>query len=144
MKQGQRYRRKLKGAGLVEAWPQDVLAPELLAQRVVYVGSGEHKARPVDSSYDFSPALRSDASRCDPSVTRAQAEQALRDAVQRQCVSSHFVGEFPLYVWGWFNGQPHAARITNAERGTYKAWPIERSELPTSRDGRLAPPDEGA
>jgi hypothetical protein len=139
----QRYRRRLKGDGLVESWPLDASPPEELAQRVTYVGSGEHKTRPVDASYDFSPALRSDASRCDPSVTREQAEQALREAIRRQCVSSSFVGPFPQYVWGWFNGQPHVARLTNPERGAYKAWPISRSELPTDREHRLAPADEG-
>ena len=144
MKQVLRYRRKAKGAGLVEAWPTTALDPDRLASHLSYVGSGEHKARPVDPSYDLAPALRSDASRCDPKVTRDQAEHALRDAVRRRCVSSDFVGYFPRYVWGWLNGQPHVARLTNSEQGSYKAWPIARGELPIDRDGRLAPPSEEA
>lgn len=142
MKQVLRYRRKGKGGGLIDAWPETALDPDELAERVSYVGSGEHKARPVDPSYDFAPALRSDASRCDPAVTRDQAEEALRDAVRRRCVSSEFVGDFPRYVWGWLDGQPHVARLDNSEQGSYKAWPIGREELPTDREGRLAPPGE--
>jgi hypothetical protein len=46
MKQKHRYRRKRKGAGLIEQWPENVTAAELAA-RVTYVGSSEHKARPL-------------------------------------------------------------------------------------------------
>ncbi len=144
MKQVLRYRRKVKGSGLVEAWPATALDPEVLAEQVTYVGSGEHKARPVDPSYDFAAALRSDASRCDPHVTRSHAEAALRAAVRRKCVSHEFVGGFPRYVWGWLDGQPHVARLDNSERGSYKAWPIGREELPIDRDGRLSPPGDAA
>lgn len=52
------------------------------ASRARYVGSSEHKALPIDDSYALEPAAykRSDASRCDPTITRDQAEEALRAA----------------------------------------------------------------
>lgn len=142
MKQVLRYRRKVKGSGLIDAGPEIELDFEALATRVSYVGSNEHKARPIDPSYDFAAALRSDASRCDPKVTREQAQEALRHAVRRRCVSEDFVGDFPRYVWGWLDGQPHVARLDNSEQGAYKAWPIGHEEFPLDRAGRLTPPAE--
>ncbi|MBN2192118.1 MAG: hypothetical protein JW751_04820 [Polyangiaceae bacterium] len=142
MKQVERYRHKTKAGGLAEAWPADAPSPDHLAERVRYVGSGEHKDRPVHPTYDLEPCLRSDASRCDPTISREEAEGALRDAVRRQWVSREFVGDFPAYVWGWCRGQPHAARLINATQGWYKAWPIGEDELPSDRRGVLAPPAE--
>lgn len=144
MKRKHRYRRKGKGDGLIGAWPETARGPDELAERISYVGSNEHKTRPIDPSFDFSPALRSDASRCDPAIAREQAQDALREAVRRRCVSHDFVGEFPRYVWGWLAGRPHVARLENCETGSYKAWPIEHHELPLDREGRLAPPGAGA
>lgn len=100
MKQVLRYRRKKKGSGLLDHDAAMAIDVEALAARVSYVGSGEHKVRPLDPSFDFSPALRSDASRCDPGVTREQAQAALRQAVRLRCVSEDFVGDFPRYVCG--------------------------------------------
>jgi hypothetical protein len=141
MKQKQRYRRKRKGGGLVAIWPELGSTPAEVAERVRYVGSQEHKDRPVDPSYEFQsqPQLRSDASRCDSGIERTTAEQALRQGIRRQCVSAVFVGDFPLYVWAWLGGRPYQARVTNATQGHYKGWPVEAWELPTDRDGRLSP-----
>jgi hypothetical protein len=109
--------------------------------RAVYVGSAEHKQRPIDPSYGVDPGLRSDASRCDPNVARETAERALREAICRRCVSADFQGDFPTYVWGWLGGVPHVARLINREAGQYKGWPIGEEELPIDREGRL--PVEG-
>ncbi|MBK9031279.1 MAG: hypothetical protein IPL61_08075 [Myxococcales bacterium] len=143
MKQVRRYRRRGKGGGLIDEWPSTAMAPEELAERVAYIGSAEHKARPIDPAFDFAPALRSDASRCDPAATKDQAQAALQEAVRRRCVSRVFVGEFPQYVWGWLDGA-HAARLINSEAGWYKAWPITRDELPADHEGVLTPlePDQ--
>lgn len=142
MKQVLRYRRKTKGSGLLADEPAMALDVEALAAQVSYAGSNEHKVRPIDPSFDFSPALRSDASRCDPRITREQAQAALRRAVRLRCISEDFDGDFPRYVWGWLDGRPHVARLDNRERGAYKAWPIGREEFPSDRGGRLAPPVE--
>lgn len=135
MKQKHRYRRKKKGAGLLEAWPANVTATDLVA-RVSYVGSPEHKARPLHLSYNFEPALRSDASRCDPTIERDVAQAALQDALLRMSVSQEFDGDFPRYVWGSVNGQPHIARLINSYLGQYKGWPIGSEELPAERNGQ--------
>lgn len=143
MKQKTRYRRRKKADGLVDEWPASAPSREELAARVTYVGSAEHKGRPVHASFDFAPALRTDASRCDPSIDREAAQTALREAVRRGCVSQQFENGFPRYVWGWIDGRPHMARLDNRDQGAYKGWPIEREELPMDRQGRLAPPENG-
>jgi hypothetical protein len=112
------------------------------------VGSGEHKALPIHDSYasyalELAAYKRSDASRCDPTITRDQAEEALRAAIRRGHVSADFQGGFPVYVWGWLDERPHTARLINREAGYYKAWPVEESELPLDRNGQLVPrPDD--
>lgn len=102
-------------------------------------GKREHKALPIHPSYGLESAAhkRSDSSRCDPKITREQAEQALREAIQLGNVSTEFQDNFPAYVWGRVDGQFYAARLINREAGHYKAWPIEEAELPVDRDGRL-------
>jgi len=140
VKQKQRYRHKEKGAGLAARWPEAIARDEVIS-RAQYVGSGEHKALPIDASYEVEPAAhkRSDASRCDPAITRETAQRALRDAIAAGHVSAEFEGKFPRYVWGRVDGRPHVARLINHEAGHYKAWPISEHELPIDRDGRLAP-----
>ncbi|MGM0577603.1 MAG: hypothetical protein ACQEXJ_17895 [Myxococcota bacterium] len=139
MKQKRRYRRKTKGDGLVSSWPDECDGPEQLADRVAYVGSAEHKARPVDPSFQVEPELRSDASKCPRDIDRDNAERVLREALRRRCVSQRFESGFPRYAWGWLDGTPYVARLTNREKGAYKGWPIEPFELPTDREGLLAP-----
>lgn len=137
MKQKRRYRRKPKGTGLIGDWPEDVKPATELAATVRYVGSNEHKRRPVDPSYDVDPNLRSDASCCRPDITREQAERVLREAIVRKCVSEDFESGYPRYAWGWLDGDPYRARLINREQGHYKAHPIAEFELPTDRSGRL-------
>ena len=93
----------------------------------------------MDPAFDFRPELRSDASRCDPEITKAQANAALRDAIRAGCVSDTFVGAFPQYVWGRIAGVPHIARLINSEAGWYKGWPITDLELPDDPGGRIDP-----
>ena len=138
MKQVLRYRRKKKSGGLLADDLAMALDIETLATRVSYAGSGEHTARPLDPSFDFSPALRSDASRCDPRITRERAQAALRQAVRQRCVSEDFLGDFPRYIWGWLDGQPHVARLDNQEQGAYKAWPIGTTAWCSRRRGPRA------
>lgn len=138
MKQKHRYRRKTKGSGLAATWPTTA-APAVVAERANYRGSSEHKRRPTHDSYDLTPDLRSDATPCSPDICREGAEQALREAIRRECVSEDWVGDLPKYVWTRIDGAPYVARLVNHELGDYKGWPIEESELPTDREGRLAP-----
>jgi hypothetical protein len=132
-KQVSRYRRKKKDAS--DEWPADLPIPDVLVQRIRYVGSGEHKDYP---SFAGEPALRSDASRCDPSITREQAEVVLKKAFQLRCVSPQHENGFPRYAWGWLNGRLYQARLINREQGHYKAWPIEDAEVPLDPHRRLS------
>lgn len=138
MKQKHRYRRKTKGGGLIGEWPEHALPPEQLAERTRYVGSAEHKERPIDPSFTVAPGLRSDASQCPPQVSRDEAQAILAEGIERLCVSSAFESGFPRYVWGRLDGAPFIARLINREQGHYKGWPIEEFELPTDRDARLS------
>lgn len=138
MKQKHRYRRRTKGGGLAPSWPADS-PPESVAERVTYCGSSEHKRRPVHSSYDLSPDLRSDASACPPEICRDEAQRALETAIRERCVSVDWIGDCPKYVWTRIQGFPYVARLTNQERGEYKGWPIAEVELPTDREGLLPP-----
>lgn len=125
---------------LAESWPEGLAPPEILAARVVYRGSQEHKATP---SFAGGPALRSDASPCDPNLRTEEDRQAveatLREAVRRGCVSTDVRGSYPRYAWGWFRGRLYKAMLINQESGWYKAWPIEPLEAPEDEQGRLAP-----
>lgn len=138
MKQKHRYRKKPKGSGFVTHWPAGVPEPDALALRVKYRGSSEHKARPIDPSFDVEPALRSDASQCMPEIERSEAEQALRRAVRSRVVSEQFEGIFPRYAWAVVRGRYHIARLINREAGEYKGWPIEDSEVPVGGEARIA------
>jgi hypothetical protein len=122
-KQVRRYRRKKKG--MVDDWPDALLPPELLAERVRYLGSQEHKDYP---SHAGEPGLRSDATRCDPAITREQAEAVLKMAINWRCVSEQHENGFPRYVWGRLKGVLFQARLTNQEQGLYKGWAIEELE----------------
>jgi hypothetical protein len=110
VKQKLRYRHKTKGAGLATSWLGN-LAPEDVALLARYVGSGEHKALPIDPSYDIEPVAhkRSDSSRCDPKITREQAELVLREAIKLGNVSAEFQGDFPAYAWGRIDAQFYVA-----------------------------------
>lgn len=69
-----------------------------VADQVIYHGSTEHKAYP---SRVGSPALRSDATPCDPDVDWNDINASLSEGVRRGCVSQTMEQGFPRYVWGW-------------------------------------------
>lgn len=131
-KQVYRYRRKKKD--MIDEWPKELLPASTLTSRVRYVGSAEHKDYP---SFAGDPGLRSDASRCSPDITREQAEEVLKKAIKRHCISPQVEGQFPRYAWGRLGGRLYQARLINREQGWYKAWPIEEIEAPEDEHGRL-------
>jgi hypothetical protein len=96
---------KHKALAIPRDWPRTDVAPSDLAQRVHYVGSGEHKTAPFGS---VKPEPRSDGSFCDPKYQgqEARIDAALRLAVQHGCVSAKFDPQlgFPRYIWGWLDG----------------------------------------
>lgn len=113
---------------------------ESVARKVRYVGSAEHKAYPSAAG---PPALRSDATPCDPGISIADIASALVAGIRRGCVSAATEQGFPKYVWGWLGGDLYEARHINGPAGTYKGYRIEESERPLDPDGRLNR-DDGA
>lgn len=100
------------------------------------MGSQEHKDHPSPAG---PPALRSDATPCDPRWTRNVGANttALREGIRRRCTSTVFEGGFPKYVWTWLEDELFEARHINGPRGTYKGYRLEPSEYPKDPDGRL-------
>jgi hypothetical protein len=120
---------------ILAPWPEDKPTPADVAGRASYVGSAEHKTYPSPAGH---PALRSDASRCDPRyVDFERITRVLREGIQRRCTSSAFEGDYPKYVWGWLDGQLYEARLINRRRGIYKGYPLEEVELPKDDNGLL-------
>ena len=125
------YRSKRRTIG---AWPSQQPPPEVVASAARYIGSAEHKAYPSSAG---SPALRSDATPCDPQISVVAIQTALQEAIHRRCVSSVFEQGFPKYAWGWIDGRLYEARHINGPAGTYKGYEIEEAEYPTDPEDRL-------
>ena len=110
---------------------------ESVARKARYVGSAEHKGYPSAAG---PPALRSDATPCDPGISSADIGSAPAEGIRRGCVSAlteQGFPSFPKYVWGWLGDDLYEARHINGPAGTYKGYRIEESERPLDRYGRL-------
>ena len=125
------YRNKRRAIG---AWPSQQPPPEAVASGARYIGSAEHKVYPSPAG---SPALRSDATPCDPQISVATIQTALQEAISRRCVSGVFEQGFPKYAWGWIDGRLYEARHINGPAGTYKGYEIEKAEYPEDPENRL-------
>lgn len=124
------------GRRKIGAWPLDADHPEVVAAKARYVGSPEHKDHP---SVAGPPALRSDATPCEPSMTKDvdRNTEALREGIRRARTSPVFEGGFPKYVWVWIDGDLYEARHINGPFGTYKGYRLEPTEYPKDPEGRL-------
>lgn len=102
---------------------------EILARNVRYVGSPEHKH---GVSFAGQPRPRGDASLCDKSLHQKQplVQEWLEEAIKRGHFSELFENGFPRYVWSLAEEGCHEARLTNAGKGEYKGYPIEKIECP--------------
>ena len=105
-----------------------------IAKLVWYHGSLEHKAHPSPAG---PPALRSDATPCDPKVEWHDINAALAEGVRRGCIGQVMEQGFPRYVWGWIDGQLYEARHLNGNAGSYKGYRIGSPEYPQDREKRL-------
>ena len=112
--------------------PDDELAR--LAELVCYRGSGEHKAHPSPAGR---PALRSDATPCDPQIDWTDINAALAEGVRAGCISEAIEQGFPKYVWWWLHGDLYEARHLNGPAGEYKGYRIEHPEYPRDPENRL-------
>lgn len=120
---------------VIAPWPENKPDPDVIATRASYRGSAEHKTYPSPAGH---PALRSDATRCDPQyVDFEKIAIVLREGIRRRCTTDVFEGDFPKYVWGWFDGRLYEARLVNRELGTYKGYPLEEWEMPKDDDHLL-------
>ena len=108
--------------------PPDGVELAEVASRADYVGSAEHKSYP---SFAGSPALRSDASRCDPALAdRDELTEWLRSSIRSGNVSEQWEGEWPRYVWHRQGEECYEARLVNQGRGQYKGYPLAPEEWP--------------
>ena len=104
-----------------------------VAELAAYHGSAEHKTYPSPAG---PPALRSDATPCDP-IGYADINAALAEGIRRGCVSRAMEQGFPKYVWGWLGNELYEARHLNGGGGQYKGYRLEPPEYPHDPDGRL-------
>jgi hypothetical protein len=99
-----------------------------VASKVRYVGSAEHKSFP---SFAGPPALRSDASRCDPGLADPDdLTEWLRSGIRGGHVGGHWDGGFPRYVWHKRSEACYEARLVNRGLGEYKGYPLDPEECP--------------
>lgn len=105
---------------------------ERVAERVRYVGSTDHKDYP---SFAGPLRPRRDASLCPREIKDQDMVTGwLRDALRRGHVGSPWKGEFPRYVWHREGDTVFEAMLVNQGNGTYKGYPLSRSEWPRGMD----------
>lgn len=102
---------------------------EILASRVRYVGSPEHKDAPSFAGW---PRPRADATLCDPTLAQHQAQltEWLREAIRQGHLGAPWEGDFPRYAWYRHHETVYEARLVNRGNGEYKGYPLTRAEWP--------------
>ena len=126
-----RHKRRKRHA--IGSWTSGEIT-DRVARAARYVGSAEHKAYPSSAG---PPALRSDATPCDPKLSFDNIRTALVEGIRRGCISAVMEQGFPKYVWGWIDGDLYEARHINGPAGTYKGYRLLESEYPRDPMGRL-------
>ena len=109
-----------------------------LANRVVYVGSPEHKDIP---SFAGQPRLRADASCCPREIVELGQKVVcgwLRSAIRRGAIGAPWEGGFPRYVWYKDDGTVFEGRLVNRELGSYKGYPLNKNEWPRGIEKKYA------
>lgn len=100
-----------------------------LAAMAIYEPSAEHKDRYTRGA--GVRRLRTDATACPAEVTLDQAQHWLREALAAGDVGSPCRDQpFPQYAWKRVGGTVFEARLTNAEQGWFKAYPLDETEWP--------------
>lgn len=119
-------RRRPMVRAIVAADPERLAAA---ARRATYVGSPEHKEGP---SFAGQPRPRADASMCDPALANQQRRIIgwLRKAIRLGTVGGYWESDFPRYVWSRQGERVYEARLTNADLGQYKGYPLAVDEWP--------------
>ncbi len=112
--------------------PDDCLAH--LAEHVEHHGSSEHKSYPSRAG---PPALRTDATPCDPDIDWAAISNAPRRRRPPRLYQRGNRARIPKYVWAWLGGDLYEARHLNGFAGKYKGYRLEPPEYPRDSDHRL-------
>lgn len=101
---------------------------DVLANRVTYVGSPEHKDMPT---FAGPPRLRGDASCCPREITDREVVSGwLRSSIRRGATGAPWEGGFPRYVWYQSGSTMFEGRLVNREAGSYKGYPLGEDEWP--------------
>lgn len=122
---------------VIVPWPEELPEPAVVAARVRYVGSPEHKGA---WSPHHAPKLRSDASKCPPHLSNDLDSNSshLQRGIEARCVGRDFEDGFPKYIWVWLEDQVWEARHMRGPLGTYKAYgPLEPVDWPLDFDHLL-------
>ena len=119
-------RRKRPRRRVILALPEVDL--DVLAERVTYVGSAEHKDVP---SFAGQPRLRADASCCPRDIVDVKLVRGwLCSAIRKGATGTPWEGEFPRCVWYKRDETVFEGRLVNREAGTYKGYPLNEDEWP--------------
>ena len=102
----------------------------LLAERISYVGSPEHKDAPSFAGHP--PRPRPDASICDRSLAdrRECITEWLQRAVRLGVYGEYRENGFPRYIWYKDGPTVYEGRLVNSGLGTYKGYPLKPNEWP--------------
>lgn len=99
-----------------------------VAGRVTYEGSPDHKDFP---SFGRPRRRRHNASPCPRSIRDPEVVSGwLRDAIRRGVTGKLWEGDFPRYVWYKHEDTVFEGRLVNRGNGTYKGFPLRKSEWP--------------
>lgn len=101
-----------------------------IAERVSYVGSGEHKTFP---SFAGPPQPQADATKCDPALgDKDELTRWLQTAIIKGQIGGQWDNDFPRYAWLRIGDVYYEARLVNKVLGQYKGYSLVRSEWPTA------------
>lgn len=105
-------------------WPEGVDAARKVSARVNFACNTEHKSYPSAAG---TPALHSDKAKCDKYERRdiPKLREALRKAIEAECVGEEFRGGYPARAWVWISEVLHEAKLYQQEQGEYHGFPID-------------------
>ena len=104
---------------------------DVLVSTVRYGGNPEHKKNPGDFNLTPPSTPRPAKSLCDTVYIfrREEAEEYLKEGVQRGLVSDRKINHFPKNIWSVDrNGNPLEAQLEDGERGIYHGYPIPQND----------------
>ena len=104
---------------------------EWLSSSARYAGSPHHKRVPADYGFDRPTAPRPNKSLCDGfrSISINEATSLFRDAIVRGMISTHWLGQFPKYVWAVdANNRVYEAKLEQGS-DTYHGYELGEDEI---------------